>query len=313
MPTPYITPELLAASPSGVAWSTIPAPTATPAGKLAELTNICWRSTSMVDTFCNQVLRATVDNEELTGPGNARVGIQQGSGNGILVMRRWPVIQALAIQISWNSAFPRIWSPVPSGKFEVNNPLPNMYTDSASATMPDGGQSILVAPTYLNWGQGRNGQRILTSYVNGWPHTSFTADVTAGVSTIPVDDVTGFVGASAFIYDGAQTETISVDSVAATTPLPLPNGVGTAQAGPGILTLASPLAYAHAGGVLVSSLPANVNEAAIYFSVAQALTRGATATAVQAIGGAASGGGPSTTDDYTKLAQDLIRQYRRVI
>jgi hypothetical protein len=313
MPTPYITPKMLLAAPTGISWRTMPAQNSTNAQELAAQTDICWRATSMVDTFCNQVLRATVDNEQLTGPGNVRVGIQQGSGVGLLIMRRWPVTQVLAIQTSLASAFPRVWSAVPSGKYAPTNPLINMDTDSASATAPDGGMSISVAPGYINWSQGRNGLQILASYVNGWPHTSLTADSDVGVTTLAVDDVTGFDGAQAFIYDGGDTETVSVESVAATTPLPLPNGVGTAQAGPGTLTLTSPLAFAHSEGVVVSSLPANVVQGAIYFAVAQALTRGATSTAVQAIGGAASGGGPSTSDDYNKLAQELVQRYQRII
>jgi hypothetical protein len=313
MSTPYVTPQMLINAPTGISWETIPALKTTPQARLAAQTDICWRSTSMMDTFCNQVLRATVDNEQLTGPGNVRVGVQQGTGNGILIMRRWPVTQALAVQISANAAFPRQWSPVPSGLFDVAHPLINTYTDSASATMPDGGQSILVAPGYVTWAAGRNGQTVLVSYVNGWPHASLTAAVGEGDTTLPVDDVTGFDGASAFVYDGFETEAVAVVSIAANTPLPLPNGVGTAQTGPGTLTLASPLPSAHAPGVVVSSLPANVIQAGIYFCVAQALTRGATATAVQAVSGGASGGGPSTTDDYNKLAEGLLSTFRRVI
>jgi len=304
---------MLTNTPTGVAWSTIPALKATTQEQLAEQTNICWRATGMVDTFCDQVLRATVDNEQLTGPGGPRVGVQQGSCNGELIMRRWPVTQALAVQTSPNATFPRVWSAVPSGKFEVGHPLINMYTDSASATMPEGAQSILVAPGYITWRLGRNGYRILVSYVNGWPHASLTAAAAAAATTLQVDDVTGFTGASAFVYDGAETEPVAVTSVSATSPLSLPNGVGVAQTGPGTLTLAAPLANPHQAGVVVSALPPNVIWGTVYFAVAQALTRGATATAVQSISSSSAGGAPSNTDDYNKLAQGMLQSFRRVI
>jgi hypothetical protein len=79
------------------------------------------------------------------------------------------------------------------------------------------------------------------------------------------------------------------------------------------VTLAAPLAYPHESGVVASSLPANVVQAGVYFCVSQALTRGATATAVQTISGGGTGGGPSSSDDYNKLAEDLLRSYRRVV
>jgi hypothetical protein len=45
---------------------------------LAEQTNICWRASGIIDNYCNQVLRATVDTEYLSGP-NYRVTVQTGS------------------------------------------------------------------------------------------------------------------------------------------------------------------------------------------------------------------------------------------
>lgn len=266
----------------------------------------------MVDTYCQQVLRATVDNETLTGPGAPRVGIQRDTCNGQLVMRRWPVTQVLAIQTSLNRAFPRQWTTVPTGQYDIEHPLINEYTDTASATGPDGGSSIAVAPGYVTDRHGRSGQRILVSYTNGWPHTSLTANATAGATTISVDDVTGFAGASAFAYDGADTEPVSVTSVSATTPLPLPNGVGTAQTGPGTLTLSSPLAYPHSAGVVVSALPANVIWATVLAATTQALESGITSISIQNIPGSQTAGGHGVSDLQLQY-QQLLDPYRRVI
>lgn len=284
-------------APTGVPWEIVPSPGADNASQFAELTNVCWRATSIVDTYCNQVLRATVDSEQMTGPGAPRVGHQPGTCNGLLVMRRWPVTQVLAIQTSSNRTFPRAWTTVPAGQYEVEHPLINLYTDAASATGPDGGASIVVAPGYIPpLSCGRNSTRLLVSYTNGWPHTSLTQPATVGATVLHVDDVTGFTGVSAFAYDGAQTETASVLSVAATTPLNLPNGVGTAQTGPGTITLSSPLAHPHGAGVVVSALPANVIWAAALAAASQALEAGFTSISVQNLGGSLTEGGHGVAD-----------------
>jgi hypothetical protein len=266
----------------------------------------------MVDTYVNQVLRATVDNEYLTGPGAPRVGIQQGTGNGLLVMRRWPVTDVLAVQTSQNRASPRTWSTVPAGDYEVEHPLLNEFTDTASATGPDGGSSILVAPGHIVDWYGRNGLRVLVSYTNGWPHTSLTQAATVGDTVLHVDDVTGWTGASGFAYDGAQTETVAVSSVAATTPLALPNGVGTAQTGPGTITLSSPLAYAHAVGTVVSALPANVLWATVLAAATQALESGITSVSIQNISGSQTTGGHGVSDLEDQY-KELLDPYKRVI
>jgi hypothetical protein len=311
--TPYITPDMVSNSPTGVSWQIIPQPDSDSVAQLAELTNICWRATSIVDTYCNQVLRSTVDNEQLTGPGAPRVGIQRGGSNGLLVMSRWPVTEVLAIQTSPNRSWPRSWSTVPAGQYEVEHPLINLYTDAASATGPDGGASIVVAPGYIPpLSLGRNSTRVLVSYNNGWPHTSLTAAAVAGDTVLHVDDVTGFTGVSAFAYDGSFTETLSVLSVAANAPLNLPNGVGTAQTGAGTVTLSSPLANPHDIGVCVSALPANVIWAAALAASAQALEAGITSISVQNISGSLTEGGHGVADvqtSYEWLLEPFMRRF----
>jgi hypothetical protein len=150
----------------------------------------------------------------------------------------------------------------------------------------------VVAPGYIPpLSRGRNSTRLLVSYANGWPHTSLTAAANSGDTVLHVDDVTAFAGVSAFAYDGAETEIVSVLSVSATTPLSLPNGVGTAQTGPGTITLSSGLANPHPVGVCVSALPANVIWAAALAAAAQALEAGITSISIQNIQGSLDTGG----------------------
>lgn len=310
--TPYITPAMLQNAPTGVSWSIIPKPRATGQEQFEEQLNVCWRATSMVDTYCNQVLRATIDTEELSGPGAPRVGIQRGTCNGLLVMRRWPVTQVLAIQTALNRVFPRTWMQVPNGMFEIEHPLINVATDMAAASGPDGGASILVAPGYINWCEGRNGWRLMVSYTNGWPHAGFTQDVAANATVLHVDDVTGWAGTSGFIYDGALTEQVSVLSVAATSPLPLPNGAGTARTGPGTVTLSAPLVNSHTHGTVVSALPANVLWATVLAAAAQALESGIDAITIQNLPGSQTVGGHGV-EELQMQYELLLEPFRRII
>lgn len=295
-----------------MSWNIIPAPGASSAEVAAEVANIAWRATSLVDTYCNQVLRATVDTEQLSGPGAPRVGVQRDSGNGILVMRRWPVTEVLAVQISPNRSWPRVWTPVPAGMYEAETPLINAATDTASATAPDGGPGILVAPGYITWGHGRGGQRIQVSYTNGWPHTSLTADTAAGGTVLAVDDVTGWAGASGFAYDGAGTEPVAVTTAEATTPLVLPNGVGTAQTGPGTITLTSALTYDHPAGTVISALPATALWATVLAAATQALESGITAITIQTLPGSQTTGGHGVSDLEAQYKQ-MLDPFKRVV
>lgn len=264
-----------------------------------------------MDAYCNQALRATVDNEQLSGP-DFRVTVQNGTGNTRVILRRWPVTQILAVQVSPNAVFPRQWINVPSGMYDIEVPVLGVYGSSAPSASADGGQSILIAPGYAGWWNGRNGFRIQVSYENGWPHTSLTADATAGSSVLHVDDVTAWTGAAGYVYDGSSTETITVSTVAATTPLTLPNGGGTVAAGPGTLTLSSPTTSAHVAGTVVSALPANVLWAATLAAAAQALEAGITSVSIQNVPGSLTTGGHGVTDMKTEY-ELLLEPYKRVI
>lgn len=311
--TPYITVPMLLNAPTGAPWEIIPEPEADSESQFAELTNICWRANSIIDTYCNQVLRSTVDTEYLTGPGSFRVGVVPGTDITRLVMRRWPVTQVLAVQTAPLRGFPRSWTSVPAGLYDIEHPLINSLTDTASATVPDGGWSIQLAPGYVPpLSCGRNSTRVMVSYTNGWPHTSLTQAAAVGATVLHVDDVTGWAGANAFVYDGAETESVSVLSAAATTPLTLPNGAGTAQTGPGTITLSAPLTNPHAAGVVVSSLPATVLWAAGLAASAQVLEGGITGFTVQTMPGSTSEGGHGVEDLVTEY-EVLLAPFRRIV
>ncbi len=318
-PTPYISPLTLITAPTGIDWSTIPpGDDVTPGQNQAEWANMCARATARADEYCNQVLRATVDLQLLHGP-DYNVTVGPGSGgrsptpywggagyNARLILERWPVLEVIGVQVCPNNLWPRQWTSVPAGFFEPEKPPIGIYGSVAPSNAVSGGQAILVAPGYISWCYGRNGWAVQVNYINGWPHTGLTAQANVGDTTLTVDDVTGWgitsyysvTGATGTVKDTGQQEVIHVTATSAT-------------AGPGTLTLASPLTYQHAVGTVVTTLPSSVEQACIFFAAAEALTRGATSTTIHDIGGHAQSGGSGA--ELISEGELLLKPYRRTI
>ena len=320
---PYISPTTLITAPTGIDWSTIGEPTAepTPAQNMAEIWNMCGRATSRVDGYVNQTLRATADVELVHGP-DYRITVGPASGgsyptpwwgnsapqNARIILSRWPVLEVTGVKTCPNSVWPRTWTSLPAGYFEPEVPPIGIYGSVAPGGSAEGGQAILVGGGYINWSLGRNGWAAEVSYLNGYPHCSLTAAVEAGASTISVNDCTAwaitnyygtFTGATGRVVDSGQQEAVHVTATSAT-------------AGPGTLTLSSPLNYPHEAGVLVTTMPASVEQACIYFATAEALTRGATSTTIHAVGGAAQSSDKGA-EDLIAEGELLLHAYRRSI
>jgi hypothetical protein len=307
-PTPYVTPAILTAAPTGISWSTIPPGRDTTAAmKYAEQLNICQRATAQADQYCNQILRATTDTELYHGPGEFRTNIQQNTWNTRIILQRWPVIGISQVKVSASSVWPRQWTTLPTGWYEPENPTSGLYGSVIPTSSGEGGQAILIGPGYIDWALGRSGYAIQVTYQNGWPHCGMTAAALAGATTIYVDDTTGWtstqaetgdVGATGTIYDGGQQEIVQVTGASTTS-------------GPGTLTLAAGLQFAHETGTAVSTLPASVQWATILFGAAMALSRGATSTVIHSIeGGAQHAMG---AEDLISQAELLLHPYRRTI
>ena len=281
--TSYITPAMLTSAPSGISWTVIPTLTANSFEQAAQLAQVCQSATSYVDGYCRQPLRATINTETASGPGQPRVTVSRDTGIASLVTRRWPVTDVSAVQVSQSRNFPPEWTLVPAGQYRIRHPV---ITSAANGpvTTPSGGNVIDVAPRYITWDYGRAGQQVMTSYTSGWPHAGTTGAALAGDMSLAVDDVTGWAGFTGFAYDGTFTEPVTVTSVAATTPAVLEGIGGTVQAGPGTLTLASPLTSGHDAGTVISALPATVIHAAVLAATVEAL-EGIDAIAVQSLNG----------------------------
>jgi hypothetical protein len=307
--TPYVLPNVITSAPTGISWSIIPFPKATSAQQTAEQMNMCIRATGVVNAYCNQTLRSTIDTEVVNGPDLRMNVMNNGTGNTRIILSQWPVTNVLQVAVSPN-IFPRQWQTVPTNMFGVERPPVGIYGTSAPSSAGNGGQSILLGAGYVNWANGRYGYTTSATYTSGWPHTSLTAPALAGATTVSVDDVTAFTGAFSYIFDGSQTESVMVTGVTANTPFTLPYG-GTTPAGPGTLTLASPLDFDHDAGVMFSSLPQDIIWATILATTIQALEAGITSVSIQNLPGSQTTGGMgilALEQEY----QRILNPYRRV-
>ena len=308
--TPYITPSLLTQFPTGVSWSSIPAGRdVTDAARLAAQANLCGTATAMADGHCGQPLRATIDPLMLYGPGPRVAADRGGCQPAKLITRRWPVLEVLSVQVSPNT-FPLAWTTVPPGDYAPAYPVAGVYGSVAPGNAGEGSQTVLLKPGWVDWRRGREGYAIEMQHVNGWPHAGTTAAASEGATALQVDDctgwaavnpVSGFTGATGTVYDADNQEVIHVTAA-------------SAAQGPGTLTLAAPLVFAHPAGIMVSTLPQSAVWGVALFAASVALTRGATATTVHQIpGGSGSTEGPRTPPSLAAQARCLLDVYRRVI
>jgi hypothetical protein len=307
--TPYVTPDILTAAATGVSWSSIGSQASvrpSSAEQRAEQWNICRRASSMADGMVNLVMRATVDTEQLSGPGDFRFQLQNGTGRARLLLSRSPVTSVLGGQWTPAGAFPATWTPLAANQFRIEKPPIGIYGTTSPGGSGDGGQAVYLAPGQVTWLFGRYNVDVQVTYTNGWPHGSLTTPVAAGATSIHIDDCTGWgpppggtSGAGGIMYDQAGQEAILVTAASATS-------------GPGTLTLATALQFNHDYGVMVSAMPGAIQQAVILLAVSQAIVRGSTATTVQAVPGSSVGPG-ATQKQFVDAAKMLLSTYRRVV
>lgn len=306
--SPYVTPAILQAAPTGISWNTIPAGSqVSPEARASEILSICNRATSMAEGFTNQVLRASVNTEFVESP-NYYATVQPATGNIRVILSRWPIMQILAISVSPNG-WPRSFQALPANYWAAEQPVLGVFGSTAAGGSAQGGQAIVFSSQAGGgWDLGRSGYIIQIQYVSGWPHTTLTAAANAGDTVLQVDDCTGWAvtndigltGARGTIYDpGGNGESLTA-------------AVSSVTSGPGQLTLQSPVLYPHPVNTMFSTMPASIQWACVLYSSAIALTRGATATSIHTIPGGSAGDakGPSSMMEEAEL---LLHDYRRVI
>lgn len=249
-----------------------------------ELANVIARACSWIDSHCNQVLASTVDTDSF----RARV-----SRDGFLKVhpRYFPVTEVVSASYgsnpqSMNALDPTTaWIEPMSVIFPMNNLLTTFF-----------GQIQFGNPYSLT-----SEQFVTITYVNGYPNALLASSSLSGVSTLAVNDLTGFLPNQKFqVYDGATTELLTVSS-----------SFVPAQ-GAGNLVLASPTSYAHNAGVSVSALPPAVKQAAIFMTASVLKARGNATLVMQTLTPSQfMESNPAAMNDY-QAALDLLKPYRRM-
>jgi hypothetical protein len=306
MATGYITPGILLNQPAGLSWTAVPTLTADALAQQAQLAFICQTVTSLVDGYCKQPLRATAVTETNPGPGMPRVSVDRNTRIATLITRQWPVIAVNAVQVSPARCFPASWTPVPASQCRIRTPV--LQPASGNPVYgPSGGNAIDIAPRYINWDYGRGGLLASPSVTTAYPHAGITEAAAAAAESLTVDDVTGWEGWAGFILDGPATECASVAAAAAVTPVQLPGAGGTVQAGPGTLTLASGLEYAHGPGAVFTAIPLAALHAAALTAAVMAL-EAITAIAAQSSSGMLPGGLGSLATEAEMALDPFVRR-----
>jgi hypothetical protein len=246
----------------------------------AELTNVIARASSMMDTYCNQVLTATLDTETM------RVRPKR-DGTLVLHPRYWPIRSVSAISTGKSPQY--------------------LYAVDTTTVWIEPMEVII--PQAQSWPTGFNTSSmygidvfVQMSYVNGWANTTTSATVLSNAANLPLRNVTGIIpGDTLTIYDGINTENVTVATS------------WTPTTGAASVPLAANTTFAHATvGTSVSALPPAVKQAAIYYVTALLKARGSVALVMDSVS-------PGRTIEDTMgihaditMGQTLLQPFRRI-
>jgi len=283
--TPYLTLAEFKNAPTAIDIDNLVFNSQDPDVQDAELSNVIARASSWIDTYCNQVLAATTETENMRG--------RLSSDGTLRIHPRYnPIIAVIA--------------------FSYGNPTSQMnpivdpsvaWIEDSQIIMPIGNLSFnYTTQGPLQFGLPMTPRRELfvnLQYVAGYANTTITS-ATAGQSTLVVADPTGIIANSSLqIYDGFNSELVTIAS--------------NHTYGNSTVALASPLAYSHGTGVSISALPPAVKEAAILVTTAMLKVRGDSSMtmAISNTAGQTVAGKDKMGEDIA-LAKELLTPYRRV-
>ncbi len=283
-----ITPAELIQAATGIDWATIAeTPGASAALQTIEQQNLIDRASGFIANFCHQRLDATTDNEQDIVSGiSTKTWID---GNGWLWLRTdyFPVLSVSAMS----------WAVLGGGVPTYNALTPaNLWIQGGG-----GFRFNRIADYSQDWRFARIGPLgIKLTYVNGWPNAILNNSVTAGSNkTLNVDTTLGMtptpgitgIGQTLTIYDGVNTEVVTVQSVT-----------------DGANFIVPTLQFAHAAGVRVSALPADIVEAMVLVCMEFARERGVDAIIMG--GGQSSAKGMAEGDALPK-AEYILEPFVR--
>lgn len=261
---PYVSSAEFTDAPTGLNLQTI-IPSGTGAQESAALQRVLQRATAWIDNNCRMQLRATSNTE------TKRVWTAQ---DGTLrVYPNYSPIQSVT-SISYRIYVSQGWITLDSTQIEL---MPGSFLWTGG-TLPSTTQ---VTVQY--------------TYVNGWAVSSLSSSVTAGATTLPLTNTVGITpGTVLMIYDGTNTEQVTVSTVSSTN-----------------VTVPA-ISYAHSSGVHVSALPDDIRQACILVASSFIKERRSSGIVMDGTGKTQQtyqGNGVNTLNE----AEKMLRPYKRVI
>lgn len=281
---PYLTVKEFKDAPTSIDIDNLVFDSQDPDDQDAELANVIARASSWIDTFCNQVIGATVESEQQRSR-------YSGDGSIRFHPRYSPVVALLSLQYG----YPPSLMTLPDCSVA--------WIEDQEVIVPNATLGTWTSQGPLQFGAMSSGNRnevfLKYSYVNGYANTVIVTAV-AGATTLTVEDGKGILaGQMLKIYDGQYTENVTV--------------ADTYVFGSTTVPIAYPLVYSHIATTPISALPPAIKEAAILVTTAFLKTRGDSSMTMQVT--TAPGTALPNADSVGQeiaLAMQLLQPYRRV-
>jgi len=281
---PYLTIKEFKDAPTAIDIDNLVFDSQDPEVQDAELANVIARASSWIDTFCNQVIGATVESEQQRSR-------YSGDGSIRFHPRYNPVVALLSLEYGYP---PSLMS------------LPDCsvaWIEDQEVIVPNATLGTYTSQGPLQFGAMSSGNRnevfLKYSYVNGYANTVIATAV-AGEYEVEVVDAKGILaGQMLKIYDGQYTENVTV--------------ADNYVFGSLVVPIVYPLVYDHIPTTPISALPPAVKEAAILVTTAFLKARGDSSMTMQVT--TAPGTSLPNADAVGQeiaLAMQLLQPYRRV-
>lgn len=282
---PYLTLEEYKNAPTAIDLDNLVFNSQDPEEQDAELRNVIARASSWADTYCNQVLGATVETEQQ----RSRVSTD-GS------IRFHPRFNPIVALTNFNYGYPTNMATL--GDCSI------AWIEDSEIIIPNATLGTWTSQGPLSFGSyngGPGNQMFLKyTYVAGYTNTVFQSATTVGATSFVVHDGTGIVaGQILSIYDGLNTENVTV--------------ADTYTFGSTTVPVTRPMVFAHEIGVSVSALPPVIKEAVILITTAFLKARGDSSMTMQVTSSPGqSFPGAEKFGNELMLAQRLLSSYRRI-
>lgn len=283
---PYLTLEEYKSAPTAIDLDNLVWNSQDPDVQDAELRNVIGRASSWADTYCNQVLGATIETEQ------QRTRITPSDGS----IRLHPRFSPIVALTDFNYGYPTNMANLGS--------CANAWIEEQEIIIPNAQLGNWTSQGPLSFGSYNGGYQneifVRYTYVAGYTNTIVAVPSLAGDSTLIVKDGTGIVaGQMLNIYDGSNTELITVDD--------------TYVFGSNSVPTKTPMLYDHDIDTSVSALPPAIKEAVILITTAFLKVRGDSSMSLDVTTSPTIGtpGSQKYADELT-LASRLLSSYRRI-